>query len=158
MKQLILFLSCNILSVLSVNAQNQADTQIYKAQIIYTADTGFSVATSMVVSNGVILYVGKENTADSLFPKARLINYGNNIIYPGFIDAHCHFLAYTKGLSQADLVGTQSEKEVIKQLKKYVKKKKRDFVQLIPFQPLGSLAEVGIKMIGKTKPSQPWMP
>lgn len=122
MKQLILLISCNILSIVSVNAQNQADTQIYKAQIIYTADTGFSVSTSMVVSNGVILYVGTDKTADSLFPKAQSINYGNNIIYPGFIDAHCHFLAYTKGLSQADLVGTKSEQEVIKRLKKYVKK------------------------------------
>lgn len=127
MKQLLSFFSVSLMSILGLNAQNETDTIIYKAEKIYTADTGFSVATSMVVSNGVILYVGKDNTADSLFPKARLINYGSNIIYPGFIDAHCHFLAYTKGLSQADLVGTKSEQEVIKRLKKYVKKNKSRF-------------------------------
>ena len=127
MKQLISFFSVSLLSILGLIAQNQADTLIYRAEKIYTADTGFSVATSMVVSNGVILYIGSDKTADSLFPKARFINYGNNIIYPGFIDAHCHFLAYTKGLSQADLVGTKSEKEVIKRLKKYVKKNKARF-------------------------------
>jgi len=55
------------------------------------------------------------------------INYGNNIIYPGFIDAHCHFLAYTKGLSQVDLIGTQSEQDVIKRLKKYKKRNKTRF-------------------------------
>jgi len=127
MKQLISFFSLSLLSILGLNAQNQTDTLVYKAEKIYTADTGFSVATSMVVSNGVILYIGSDKTADSLFPKARTINYGNNIIYPGFIDAHCHFLAYTKGLSQADLVATKSEQEVIKRLKKYVKKNKARF-------------------------------
>ena len=127
MKQLISFFSVSLLSILGLIAQNQADTLIYRAEKIYTADTGFSVATSMVVSNGVILYIGSDKTADSLFPKARTINYGNNIIYPGFIDAHCHFLAYTKGLSQADFVGTKSEQEVIKRLKTYVKKNKARF-------------------------------
>ena len=127
MKQLISFFSVSLLSILGLIAQNQADPLIYRAEKIYTADTGFSVATSMVISNGVILYIGSDKTADSLFPKARTINYGNNIIYPGFIDAHCHFLAYTKGLSQADLVGTKSEQEVIKHLKKYVKKNKARF-------------------------------
>ena len=127
MKQLLSFFSVSLMSILGLNAQNQTDTIIYKAEKIYTADTGFSVATSMVVSNGVILYIGSDKTADSLYPKARSINYGSNIIYPGFIDAHCHFLAYTKGLSQADLVGTKSEQEVIKRLKKYVKKNKARF-------------------------------
>ncbi len=127
MKQLLSFFSVSLMSILGLNAQNQTDTIIYKAEKIYTADTGFSVATSMVVSNGVILYIGSDKTADSLYPKARFINYGSNIIYPGFIDAHCHFLAYTKGLSQADLVGTKSEEEVIKRLKKYVKKNKARF-------------------------------
>lgn len=127
MKQLISFFALSLLSILGLNAQNQTDTLVYRAEKIYTADTGFSVATSMVVSNGVILYIGSDKTADSLYPKARTINYGNNIIYPGFIDAHCHFLAYTKGLSQADLVATKSEQEVIKRLKKYVKKNKALF-------------------------------
>jgi predicted amidohydrolase YtcJ len=127
MKQLLSFFSVSLISILGLNAQNQTDTIIYKAEKIYTADTGFSVATSMVVSNGVILYIGSDKTADSLYPKARFINYGSNIIYPGFIDAHCHFLAYTKGLSQADLVGTKSEQEVIKRLKNYVKKNKARF-------------------------------
>ncbi len=127
MKQLLSFFSVSIMSILGLNAQNQTDTIIYKAEKIYTADTGFSVATTMAVSGGLILYVGNDKTADSLYPKARFINYGSNIIYPGFIDAHCHFLAYTKGLSQADLVGTKSEEEVIKRLKKYVKKNKARF-------------------------------
>lgn len=127
MKQLFSFFSVSLISILGLNAQNQTDTIIYKAEKIYTADTGFSLASSMVVSGGVILYVGNDKTADSLYPKARFINYGSNIIYPGFIDAHCHFLAYTKGLSQADLVGTKSEQEVIKRLKNYVKKNKARF-------------------------------
>ena len=59
MKQLISFFALSLLSILGLVAQNQADPLIYRAEKIYTADTGFSVATSMVISNGVILYINR---------------------------------------------------------------------------------------------------
>ena len=124
MKQIISLITLNIFMILGITAQNQSDTIIYQAKKIYTADTGFSIATAMVVSNGVILHVGSDKTADSLFPRAKKTRFENDIIYPGFIDAHCHFLAYSRGLSQVDLVGTKSEQEVIQRVKKYLKKNK----------------------------------
>mgnify|MGYP003337827551 FL=1 len=124
MKQIISLITLNIFMILGITAQNQSDTIIYQAKKIYTADTGFSIATAMVVSNGVILHVGSDKTADSLFPRAKKTRFENDILYPGFIDAHCHFLAYSKGLSQVDLVGTKSEQEVIQRVKKYLKKNK----------------------------------
>ena len=124
MKQIISLITLNFFMILGITAQNQSDTIIYQAKKIYTADTGFSIATAMVVSNGVILHVGSDKTADSLFPRAKKTRFENDIIYPGFIDAHCHFLAYSRGLSQVDLVGTKSEQEVIQRVKKYLKKNK----------------------------------
>lgn len=134
MKQIISFITLNILIILSISAQNQTDTIIYKAKKIYTADTGFTVANAMAVSNGVILHVGSDKTADSLFPNAKVVHFDNDIIYPGFIDAHCHFLAYSKGLSQVDLVGTKSEQEVIQRVKKYLKKNKSRYKKTNPNQ------------------------
>ncbi len=42
-------------------------------------------------------------------------------MYPGFIDAHCHFYGYGENLSQCDLVGTTSFDDVIARLQEYAK-------------------------------------
>ena len=38
-------------------------------------------------------------------------------IYPGFIDAHAHFVSYGINLQTADLVGTNSWEEITEKLK-----------------------------------------
>ena len=121
MKQIISFITLNILIILGISAQNQTDTIIYKAKKIYTADTGFTVANAMAVSNGVILHVGSDKTADSLFPNAKVVHFDNDIIYPGFIDAHCHFAAYALDKYKCNLYNTSSYEEIIKKLIVYNK-------------------------------------
>lgn len=110
------------LSHVKLGAQNQSIRTIYTAEKIYLADTAFGTATAMVVENGIILYTGDEKTADSLFPATPKQAFSGKFIYPGFIDAHCHFLAYSKGLSEVDLVGCKSEADAIKRAKKFAKK------------------------------------
>lgn len=114
--------------IISVSAQNQSVTTTYLADKIYQSDTAFSVSQAMVVQDGVILFVGSAHLADSLYPNSKQIRYEGKVIYPGFIDAHCHFLAYSKGLTQVDLTGTKSEIEVIKRLKKFQKKNKLTWI------------------------------
>jgi predicted amidohydrolase YtcJ len=122
MKQFFLKFIIVFFSNLSLNAQNQPVRTIYIADKIYTADTGFSVANAMVVENGIIQYVGNARTADSLYPNTAIMEFPGKYIYPGFIDAHCHFLAYSKGLTEVDLVGTKSEADAVKRAKKFSKK------------------------------------
>ncbi len=38
---------------------------------------------------------------------------GGKAIYPGFIDAHCHFYNYGLSLGNADLIGTNSFQQVL---------------------------------------------
>ena len=40
-------------------------------------------------------------------------------IYPGFIDAHAHFVGYGYGLQTVDLVGTKSWEEIIERTEKF---------------------------------------
>jgi predicted amidohydrolase YtcJ len=107
-----------------LNAQNQSNRIIYLAEKIYHADTAFGTSTAMVVENGIILYMGDVRTADSLYPMTTKKEFAGKYIYPGFIDAHCHFLAYSKGLTEVDLVGSKSEADVINRAKKFAKKNK----------------------------------
>ena len=107
-----------------LNAQIQSNRVTYLAEKIYQADTAFGTANAMVVENGIILYVGDVKTADSLYPTTTKKEFAGKYIYPGFIDAHCHFLAYSKGLTEVDLVGSKSEADVINRAKKFAKKNK----------------------------------
>lgn len=102
--------------------------RIYTAKRIYAGDTAMTVIESMVCDNDKIVFTGPKDLAVALYPQAKLIDFKNHYIYPGFIDAHCHFLAWCKGLKEADLVGTKSEKEVIKRLQKFAKTTKRSWI------------------------------
>lgn len=122
MKRLLLIFLIDFLSQIVLIAQNQSNRTLFLAEKIYTADTAFTTANAMVVENGIILFVGDVKTADSLYPKTTKMEFPGKFIYPGLIDAHCHFLAYSKGLTEVDLVGTKSEADAVKRAKKFAKK------------------------------------
>ena len=107
---LVLFQSCQPTST--------ADLLVYNAKI-YTVDDSFSVVEAMVIKDGKIIATGtKENLAqqytcmDSLDAKGKFI-------YPGFIDAHAHFVGYATGLLTVDLTGTQSWEEILEKIKTF---------------------------------------
>lgn len=122
MKRYFLIFLIVFFSQFTLSAQNQSNRAIYTAEKIYLADTGFTTATAMVVENSIILYAGDVRTADSLYPNTPKMEFPGKFIYPGFIDAHCHFLAYSKGLTEVDLVGCKSEADAVKRAKKFSKK------------------------------------
>ena len=49
------------------------------------------------------------------------IDADGKFIYPGFIDAHAHFVGYGTRLQTANLVGTNSWDEIIEKLKAFAK-------------------------------------
>jgi len=55
-----------------------------------------------------------------------MINLEGKYVYPGFIDAHCHFYGYAQNLQWIDLTVTNSFGEIIDLLKEYHKKKKEE--------------------------------
>ncbi|MFM1897955.1 MAG: hypothetical protein RL577_195 [Bacteroidota bacterium] len=122
-KNLGLFFSIS-LWCLQTNAQT-TPIQIVVAQQIYTADTSHWTVEAMVVEKGQITYVGPRDSARLKFPQAPIIDYGKAVIYPGFIDAHCHFLGYAQGLNEAQLYACESIASVLKTLKKQAKKQNK---------------------------------
>lgn len=89
---------------------------------IYTVDDQFSVASGMVVSNGVIVEVGNDQDLLSRYSPDTVIDASGAFIYPGFYDPHCHFYHYGAGLAtRADLSGTASFDEVLKRMADFSK-------------------------------------
>ncbi|MFH1322148.1 MAG: amidohydrolase [Bacteroidota bacterium] len=116
----IIIISC-LLFVSSCFKVQEADLIVHNATI-HTVDSAFSKAQAMAVKNGKIVWVGTENEIFNKYRAKEVIDAGTRHVYPGFIDAHCHFYEYGLGLQQVDLVGTRSFDEIIERLIKYHKK------------------------------------
>ena len=108
------------------NEKQKADLIICNA-IVYTIDSAFATAESFAVKDGKILAVGKQEDIFSAYEGEKLDLQGK-AVYPGLIDAHCHFLGYGKGLTQADLIDTKSFDEVIQRVVEYSKIKKGEWI------------------------------
>ena len=64
-------------------------------------------ARAAVAKDGVFTYIGDAETAKQLAgPDANVLDYGENFIYPGFLESHCHgYFAGDRAIGQADLSG-----------------------------------------------------
>ncbi|WP_290711113.1 amidohydrolase [Flavihumibacter sp. CACIAM 22H1] len=103
---------------ISCSNKKTADLLIRNAHI-YTVDSLFSKASALVVRDGKILAVGDETTLLKTYKANDTLDAGGNYIYPGFIDAHCHFYAYGLNLQTANLVGTGSWQAILDTLVKF---------------------------------------
>ncbi len=90
----------------------EADLLIHNAKI-YTVDNAFSIKQAMAVKDGKIIEIGPNNELKNRYRAKEEIDAKLKYIYPGFIDAHCHFLWYGNTFFEVDLVGTKSWEEVI---------------------------------------------
>ncbi|MEM7163770.1 MAG: amidohydrolase [Bacteroidota bacterium] len=106
--------SCNYKS-------KEADLVLHNA-IIYTLDDNYPKAQAIAINADTIVQVGAERDILNTYKADRYIDCQGTYVYPGFIDAHCHFVRYGIGLQDLDLVGTKSWDECLSKLKKYSEK------------------------------------
>jgi predicted amidohydrolase YtcJ len=90
---------------------------------IYTVNEKFAVAEAMAIREGKIIAIGTNDEILKEYEGEEELNAEGKSIYPGFIDAHAHFVGYGLGLQQVDLTGTKSWAECIEKLKIFVKTK-----------------------------------
>lgn len=92
---------------------------IYSNARIYTVDENDSIADAMVVDSGKIVKTGKREDLLSEYQPRHQVDLGGKTVFPGFIDAHCHFYGYGLNFTHADLRGTNSWNDVIDSVKKF---------------------------------------
>ena len=119
MKKLIAFITC-IISLNAVAQKTKADILIHNATI-YTLDEKFSKANALVVAEGKIVEVGDYKTISSKYDASKHFDAKGKFIYPGFIDAHAHFVGYGNSLQIVDLTGTSSWEEVLQRCRSFKK-------------------------------------
>ncbi len=107
-----------LLALSSCSQKEKADLLIYNATI-YTVDSSFTIAEAMLVKDGKIVETGKTSDLEKKYDIKEKLDAGGKFIYPGFIDAHAHFVGYGNSLQRVNLVGTSSWEEVIERTKKF---------------------------------------
>lgn len=104
-----------ILFLISCESKTEVDLIVTNAKV-YTVDDNFQIASAFAVKDGTFVAVGSDREILDAYSSAKSVNADQKPIYPGFIDAHCHF--YSLGLNQqlVDLVGTKSFEEVLERV------------------------------------------
>ncbi|MBL0199042.1 MAG: amidohydrolase [Chitinophagaceae bacterium] len=100
------------LFIFSCKFRQKADLIIHHAKI-YTVDEKFSVAEAMAVRDGKIIALGKNDDILKQYESDSVKDAGGKAVFPGFNDAHAHFVGYAMSLLNVDLVDTKSWEEVV---------------------------------------------
>ena len=96
--------------------KKQADLILTNGKV-YTVDSSFTMASAIAVKDKKIAAVGSDQQILENYRADQTIDLQGRPIYPGFIDAHCHFYGYSMNLRQVDLVGTGSFQEILEALR-----------------------------------------
>jgi predicted amidohydrolase YtcJ len=106
----------------------KADLIVHHAKV-YTVDKDFSVAECFAIKDGKFIAVGTNDEILSYYSASQVIDAMGKPVYPGFIDAHCHFYSYGLNLLRyADLSGSRSFAEVVEKIKEFSKTNHYDWI------------------------------
>ena len=99
----------------SCGGPKKVDTLVVNG-VIYTVDSSFSSVQAMAIKDGIIVATGTDAEILAAYSAPEKIDAKGKAVYPGFIDAHAHFVGYGKSLFQVDLFGTTSWEEAVERV------------------------------------------
>lgn len=115
MKNILLYIS--IILFISCKPSPKADAIYYNGKV-YTVDSAFTIAEAFAVKDGKIVATGTSAEINKYDAPVKTDLQGK-AVYPGFIDAHCHFYGYALDLKKIWLLGTKSFDEILDSLQKH---------------------------------------
>lgn len=122
------FLFINMMICLfSCEPAKEADLILHNGKI-YTVNESFEIAEAVAIKDGKIIAIGAEREIMNKYSAKEVIDLQDKTVYPGFIDAHSHFVGYALHLSNVDLTQTNSFEEVIQELIKYNAENNPDWI------------------------------
>jgi len=95
--------------------KKHVETIVYNAKI-YTMDESNPNIEAFVIDRGKVIETGDKEALLATYSPKNQLDADGLTIFPGFIDAHCHFYGLALGLKWIDLVGCSSFDEVIERI------------------------------------------
>lgn len=96
----------------------KVDIIIFNTQI-YTLNKKFDIAEAMAIKNNIIVGIGSNETIFKAFSSKKKLDLLGKFIYPGFFDAHCHFIRYALLQQAVQLHNCTSLVQMLEQVKQY---------------------------------------
>ena len=115
------------LFLISCNYKIEVDLIIHNG-ILYSLDDNNNIHEAIAIKNNKIIATGKNNQILNKFQSIKKMDLKGKAMYPGFIDAHCHFLAYGLQTEMVDLSSAKSFNEIIETLKKSDKTERKKWL------------------------------
>jgi len=113
------FLTLTVIGLIMISCKKeQVDLIVHNAKV-YTVNNDFLIAESFAVRDGKFLEIGNSDAILKKYSANQVLDLEGKYVYPGLIDAHCHFYGYCLSLLQADLRGTKSFDEIIGIIKEH---------------------------------------
>jgi len=85
--------------------------------MVHTDNHDLEVVEAIAITDGRILATGDNATIRSLASsECEEIDLNGQVVLPGFIDAHLHFLSYGLSLQEIDLMGTSSRQDALSRI------------------------------------------
>lgn len=117
MKKIFLLITV-LASLITYSQKSNADLLVYNATI-YTVNSSFLIEEAMAIKDGRIVEVGKAKDLQTKYDVKEKLDAHGKFIYPGFIDAHAHFVGYGTSLQRVNLVDTKNWDEVVEKTKAF---------------------------------------
>lgn len=111
----------------SCQTKEKVDLILTSAKV-YTVDQQMSQAEAIAIKDGKFVAVGTNEEISNAYQSAATLDLKGRPVYPGFIDAHCHFFGLGLNQQQADLVGAKSYEEMLTRLQRFAKNNPSEFI------------------------------
>ncbi|MDP1677547.1 MAG: amidohydrolase [Bacteroidota bacterium] len=115
MKKILLILLASIFFVFMfmnvVSRKQHADLLVINA-LIYTVDDDNSKAEAMAIRGSRIISIGSTQDIQNHFTSQNTIDAHGKTIVPGLIDSHAHVMGLGQSLTELNLYGTTSSKQI----------------------------------------------
>jgi len=117
-----------ILVLMSCSSGKKQADLILTNGVVYTVDEAFSIAEAIAIKDHRIVGVGTSREITKRYTAEETRDLNGAFVYPGWIDAHCHFFGYGMNLNAVDVAGTSSVEEIIGMLKAHHQKKQGTWI------------------------------
>jgi len=94
-----------LLFVIACKQPKKVDLLIVNAKV-YTVNDSMKKVNSFAVKDGKFIAVGNSKKLSDLYEATTIVDAKQKSIYPGLIDAHCHFLGMGLVAQKIRLEGT----------------------------------------------------
>ncbi len=109
--------------------KEKVDLIVHNAKV-YTINESFEIEQAFAIKDGKFVAIGSNQDILRKYQSENIIDAGEKPVYPGFIDAHCHFYGYAMDLiSSVDLTGTDSFAQVVAKVKEHYIKFPSDWIE-----------------------------